>query len=53
MDEKVARLNIEHYRRRLARETDENRRDELLRLLAQEEAKLNSAGPYERSRGRG
>jgi hypothetical protein len=40
MDRSVARLNIEHYRRLLANETDEARRQTLSRLLAEEEAKL-------------
>lgn len=40
MDRTVARLNIEHYRKLLATETDEPRRKTLLRLLAEEEAKL-------------
>lgn len=40
MDEFVARLNIEHFKNRLATETDDARRQVLLRLLAEEEAKL-------------
>ncbi len=40
MDRTVARFNIEHYRRLLAQETDETRRQTLGRLLAEEEAKL-------------
>jgi hypothetical protein len=40
MDRTVARLNIEHLRKRLAEKTDEARRKTLLRLLAEEEAKL-------------
>ena len=40
MDRAVARLNVEHYRRLLADETDEARRRTILRLLAEEEAKL-------------
>jgi hypothetical protein len=50
MDRTVARLNIEHYRKRLAEETDEAKRQVLLRLLAEEEAKLAtlSADPRER-----
>lgn len=40
MDKTIARLNIEHFRKRLAAETDETRRQTLLRLLAEEEAKL-------------
>jgi hypothetical protein len=40
MERTVARLNIEHYRKLLANETDETRRQMLARLLAEEEAKL-------------
>lgn len=40
MDKKVARLNIEHCRKRLEEETDPSKRELLLRLLAEEEAKL-------------
>ncbi len=40
MDKAVARLNIEHYRKLLATETDEKKRETLCRLLAEEEAKL-------------
>lgn len=40
MDRTVARFNIEHYRRLLANESDDTRRQMLLRLLAEEEAKL-------------
>ncbi len=48
MDKSVARLNIEHFRKLLARETDEAKREVLQRLLAEEEAKLRSlAGPPE------
>jgi hypothetical protein len=50
LDKTVARLNIEHYRRLLANETDESRRQMLLRLLAEEEAKLNDPKPPERKR---
>jgi hypothetical protein len=50
VDRTVARLNIEHYKRLLARETDENRRQTLLRLLAEEEAKLTDTKPRERRR---
>ena len=32
--------NIEHYRRLIAKETDESRRQMLLSLLAEEEAKI-------------
>jgi hypothetical protein len=38
----VARLNIEHFRKKLAEETDEARRQTSLTLLAKEEAKLAS-----------
>ena len=40
MDKTIARLNIEHFRKRFAAETDETTRVTLLRLLAEEEAKL-------------
>jgi hypothetical protein len=40
MDRAVARLNIDHFRKLLATETDETKRQSLLRLLAEEEAKL-------------
>ncbi len=42
MDKTVARLNIEHFQKKLATETDENRRQQILRLLAEEEAKLTA-----------
>ena len=44
MDRSVARLNVEHFRRLLATETDETRRKTLQRLLAEEEAKLAEPG---------
>ena len=40
MDKAIARLNIEHYRKLLANEIDETRRQQIVRLLAEEEAKL-------------
>ena len=42
MDERIiiAQLNIEHYRRKLATEQVEQRRQQLARLLAEEETKL-------------
>jgi hypothetical protein len=43
MDRTVAHLNIEHYRRLLAAETDESKRKLLQKLLAEEEAKLAQA----------
>jgi hypothetical protein len=42
MDKFVARANIEHFRRKLAAETDETKREALARLLAEEEVKLAS-----------
>ncbi len=38
----VARLNIEHFRRKLADETDGRMQQTLLNLLADEEAKLKA-----------
>jgi hypothetical protein len=40
MDKKVANLNIEHYKRLLASETDATKREAIARLLAEEKAKL-------------
>ena len=40
MDGQIARLNIEHYRKLLAEEKDPVKRQTLLKLLAEEEAKL-------------
>jgi hypothetical protein len=42
VDRNIARLNIEHFRRLLATETDKAKRTMILRLLAQEEAKLTA-----------
>jgi hypothetical protein len=52
MDRDIARLNIEHFRKLLERETDESRRAMLLRLLSEEEAKLRALTrtPREQSR---
>ena len=50
MDRTIARLNIEHFRRLLARETDESRRQVIMRLLAEEEAKLVDGTPQQRKR---
>jgi hypothetical protein len=44
MEEFVARQNIEHYRDKRATETNEKRRQILLGLLADEEAKLAALG---------
>jgi hypothetical protein len=38
----VTRLNIEHYKKLLESETDEPKRQMLLRLLAEEEEKLRN-----------
>ncbi len=55
MDKTVARLNIEHFRRKLATETDEAQRRVILRLLTEEEAKLAAltAPSEERKRRQG
>jgi hypothetical protein len=42
MDKTVARLNVEHFQKKLETETDEARRQQILRLLAEEEAKLTA-----------
>jgi hypothetical protein len=43
MDEGITRLNIGYFKRQLADETDKTKRGILLRLLAEEEAKLAEA----------
>lgn len=40
MDKTIARLNIAHFRDKLATERDETKRQTLRRLLGEEEAKL-------------
>lgn len=40
VDKTVARLNIEHYRGLLAKQSDATKRDLIARLLAEEEAIL-------------
>jgi hypothetical protein len=40
MDKAIARLNIEHFRKQLTVETDEEKREIVSRLLAEEEEKL-------------
>jgi hypothetical protein len=40
MDKTIARLNITHFQEKLATEQDETKRQTLLRLLAEEQAKL-------------
>jgi hypothetical protein len=48
MSRDIARLNIEHFRRLLAVETDETKRQTILRLLAEEEAKLATDPPVQK-----
>jgi hypothetical protein len=43
MDRFVARLNIKHHQELLKKETDEAKRQLLLKLIAEEELKLKSA----------
>ncbi|HZP69420.1 MAG TPA: hypothetical protein VFB29_05695 [Pseudolabrys sp.] len=50
MDRAIAQLNIEHYRKKLAEENDANKRQTLLRLIAEEEAKLAAAESEKRSK---
>jgi hypothetical protein len=50
LDRSVAHLNIEHYKRLLEHETDQKRRELLLRLLAEEEAKLTKPPHPDRKR---
>lgn len=50
MDRTVARLNVEHFRRLLAEETDDSRRQLLQRLLAEEEAKITEPKLAEKKR---
>jgi len=42
LDTMVARLNIEHYRKRLSEEVDETKRQTLLNLVAEETVKLSA-----------
>jgi hypothetical protein len=50
-DKKVARLNIERFRKLLSTETDEAKRQTILRLLAEEEAKLAAINPPKKEKG--
>jgi len=43
VDQWIARANIEHFRQRLAAETDEAKRRTIARLLVEEQAKLQAA----------
>jgi hypothetical protein len=49
VDRTVAHMNVEHYRRLLAIETDEARRQTLQRLLAEEEDKIIDSRPPEKA----
>ena len=40
MDRNIADLNIRHFRKKLAEESDDTKRQMILRLLAEEEEKL-------------
>ncbi len=42
MDRTVAHLNVEHYRKLLTQEVDETKRQTIVRLLTEEEAKVAS-----------
>ncbi len=42
MDKTISRLNIDHFRKMLATEQEQMKREMLLRLLAEEEAKLSA-----------
>jgi hypothetical protein len=52
MDRFVALLNIEHYRKKIAAETDEALRQKLFRLPAEEEAKLTAIEAREKEKRR-
>jgi len=45
LDTMVARLNIEHYRKRLAVEVDGTKRQTLLNLISEETVKLSALEP--------
>ena len=51
VDKAIARLNIEFFRKRLGEEADEAKRATILRLLADEEAKLMAAPSPDRKYG--
>jgi hypothetical protein len=48
----IARLNVEHYHRLLATETDPIKRATVEKMLAEEEAKLRVLGEGKRPRWR-
>jgi len=53
MDRVIAKLNIEYYRKKLATEQDESKRQHLLRVLAEEEAKLAALDDQPKRKRRG
>ena len=50
MDELIARLNIEHYQKKLTEKIDDTKRKTILRLLAEEEAKLAALNAAQKDR---
>jgi hypothetical protein len=52
MDRAVARLNIEHFKKKLAEESDEAKRQTLRQLIAEEEAKLQALSLKDEERKR-
>jgi hypothetical protein len=51
LDRTVAQLNIDHFRRQLAMESDDARRQMILRLLAEEEEKVAAIKPARKEGG--
>ena len=51
VDRTVAQLNIDHFRRQLATETDDVKRQMILRLLAEEEEKVAAIKPVRKEGG--
>lgn len=45
VDQSVSHLNLEYYRKRLARETDPTIKQILIRLIAEEEERLSASDP--------
>jgi hypothetical protein len=50
MDRTVARLNIEYLKKKLAMETDDAKQQTILRLIAEEEAKVAALGTAPKAR---
>lgn len=50
MERTIARLNVEHYKQLLAAELDDEKRQTLKRLLAEEEAKLQTLSEKAKSK---